>query len=172
MGTASHLQRATHCSATRRAARPPTPRLIHYSTTARTVQAAHARFDREIVTSAAAAGDAADGAATTDDDGVVAVASAPPPRCCVLVDRVHGRDELLALRRRRPARAPDFELLCSSVLLDDLLRLVRVWARLGYEAAEIQRELDQRFAGVLTSELLALHGRSRRGGSAPPGGDS
>ena len=38
---------------------------------------------------------------------------------------------------------------CSAVIFDDLLRLVRGWVRLGHSAEEIQAELDVRFRDAL-----------------------
>ena len=71
----------------------------------------------------------------------------------VLTDRSHGHEELKRLQERQPGA---FKLLCSSVILDDVLRQVRTWARMGYAAAAIQHEIDARYADVLTSEMLAL----------------
>lgn len=43
---------------------------------------------------------------------------------------------------------PLVDVVDCSVIYDDLLRQVRVWARLGHSAAEIQAELDARFQPV------------------------
>ena len=39
-------------------------------------------------------------------------------------------------------------IICTAVVYDDLLRQVRVWARLGHSPTEIQSELDERFSRV------------------------
>ena len=60
-------------------------------------------------------------------------------------------------------------IICTAVLYDDLLRQVRVWARLGHSPTEIQDELDSRFRRVATVlEAMAVskkgegHGRQWR----------
>lgn len=56
---------------------------------------------------------------------------------------------------------PGVHIICTAVLYDDLLRQVRVWARLGHSPAEIQRELDARFARVAAVLETLAAGRSR-----------
>lgn len=41
------------------------------------------------------------------------------------------------------------ELICASVMYDDILRQIRVWVRAGFSADDIQAELDLRFGDVL-----------------------
>jgi hypothetical protein len=73
--------------------------------------------------------------------------------CCVIVDRYDSCNELRALRNQRGKK---FEVICSSEILDDLLRQVRVWARLGYEFHEIQEALDTRFGEVEQARATAF----------------
>jgi hypothetical protein len=40
-------------------------------------------------------------------------------------------------------------IICSSTIYDDLFRQVRQWARMGYSEAQIQRELDIRYQGII-----------------------
>ena len=56
-------------------------------------------------------------------------------------------------------------IICTAVLYDDLLRQVRVWARLGHSPAEIQNELDSRFRRVATVLETMAVGRKARGTS-------
>ena len=55
-------------------------------------------------------------------------------------------------------------IICTAVLYDDLLRQVRVWARLGHSPLEIQTELDARFARV-ADVLNSMRQPSGSGGS-------
>ena len=52
--------------------------------------------------------------------------------------------------------------ICTAVLYDDLLRQVRVWARLGHSPTEIQDELDSRFRRVATVlEAMAVSRKAK-----------
>merc|ERR1711972_441317 len=41
------------------------------------------------------------------------------------------------------------EIICSARIHDDILRAVRLWARMGYSADEIQREIDEQFQEII-----------------------
>ena len=90
---------------------------------------------------------------------------ADPSRCCAILDKHDGVHMLRALMssqgpgkpathtHRRAAAAgerlrPLVHVVDCSVIYDDLLRQVRVWARLGHSAQEIQAELDARFQPI------------------------
>ena len=51
-------------------------------------------------------------------------------------------------RVRAAERPRSVEVVDCSLIYDDLLRQVRVWARLGHSASEIQEELDARFQPI------------------------
>jgi len=42
------------------------------------------------------------------------------------------------------------QIICSSSIHDDVLRKVRTWARMGYTAIEIQREIDVQYLELLS----------------------
>lgn len=48
-------------------------------------------------------------------------------------------------RRRRNG----LQMICTSTIYDDLFRQVRMWTRMGFSAAHIQREMDQQFHEIL-----------------------
>jgi len=87
-------------------------------------------------------------------------------RCCALLDRAESVNRLEDAHDEAHNRHQDLQqelldsddvvqqaagkihIICTAVLYDDLLRQVRVWARLGHSPAEIQKELDGRFGRV------------------------
>ncbi|KAL1523608.1 hypothetical protein AB1Y20_018544 [Prymnesium parvum] len=124
------------------------PRLVHCTTTAQTISSLQALVKPRL-----------------GRRGLV-----NPSRCCALLDRAesvealedahdegHNRhaelhaelSESLHEAATKEAHQPSrVHIICTAVLYDDLLRQVRVWARLGHSAQEIQSELDSRFARV------------------------
>jgi len=46
-------------------------------------------------------------------------------------------------------RTSGLQIICSSTIHDDVLRQVRLWARYGYSATEIQREMDAQYQDIL-----------------------
>jgi len=76
---------------------------------------------------------------------LVAAKSVDPSKCCVLIDEPDGVEALQDLVERTGYR---FEVICSAIIYDDLLRRVRGWARLGHTPKEIQSELDRKFAHI------------------------
>ncbi len=76
---------------------------------------------------------------------LVAAKSIDPSKCCVLIDEPDGVEELQNIVKRTGHR---FEVICSAIIYDDLLRRVRGWARLGHTPEEIQAELDRKFAHI------------------------
>ena len=46
--------------------------------------------------------------------------------------------------------------ICSAFIYDDLFRQVRVWARMGYSAEDIQYELDVRFRDIIDIETQVI----------------
>lgn len=66
-------------------------------------------------------------------------------KCCVLIDEPDGIEALQSLIEDTGHR---FEVICSAIIYDDLLRQIRGWARVGHSAAEIQRELDVKFEHI------------------------
>lgn len=57
-----------------------------------------------------------------------------------------GIDGLMTLQAQTEHR---FHYICTAVLFEDLLRMIRVWGRLGYKPDEIQSELDVRYVDVM-----------------------
>ena len=51
----------------------------------------------------------------------------------------------LEQRRRRNG----LQMICTSTIYDDLFRQVRMWTRMGFSSAHIQREMDQQFHEIL-----------------------
>ena len=47
------------------------------------------------------------------------------------------------------ASASGLRIICSSTIHDDMFRQVRYWARQGYQAAEIQQEIDTQYQAIL-----------------------
>ena len=91
---------------------------------------------------------------------------ADPSRCCAILDMHDGVHMLRALMSSEGAakwapshrgvalaaagenERPLVDVVDCSTIYDDLLRQVRVWARLGHSAEEIQAELDARFQSI------------------------
>ncbi|POM79391.1 Hypothetical protein PHPALM_2956 [Phytophthora palmivora] len=96
------------------------PRLLYYPTTASTINAVHATL--------------------TSGDGL-----SDPRRCCVLINQPFGLEHLEELAENAGEK---FHPVCAAEIYDDYFRQVRIWTRMGYSAAVIQRELDQRFEPV------------------------
>ena len=65
--------------------------------------------------------------------------------CCLIVEKAQGAKQLEKMSADSHHR---FEVVCPSIIHDDLLRQVRVWARMGYSAKVIQAELDTRFRPI------------------------
>jgi len=65
---------------------------------------------------------------------------------CALVDKVQGADQMASEGLSK------LEVVCSSVIHDDLFRSVRMWSRMGFSSSLIQEELDFRFARILQAE--------------------
>jgi len=125
------------------------PRLVHMRTTAETVNAIEA---------------------------MIIAGEVDASSCCVLIDRqemVASLEESLAslpgfVRQRRHSwtrqtsnedatktataatNRSGLQIICSSSIHDDVLRQVRTWARMGYNAAEIQREIDVQYLELLS----------------------
>lgn len=100
---------------------PPTrlPRLVYYPTTAATINAVHASLTSGSV--------------------------ADPRQCCVLINSPFGIQHLSEIAEAEGER---FYPVCAAEIYDDYFRQVRIWTRMGHSAAEIQHELDARFAAV------------------------
>ncbi|GMI30436.1 hypothetical protein TeGR_g13704, partial [Tetraparma gracilis] len=67
-----------------------------------------------------------------------------------LVDKVAGRDQLEA--ENRGGELAGLEVVCSSIIHDELFKSVRIWSRMGFSGGAIQEELDFRFARILEAE--------------------
>lgn len=100
---------------------PPSrlPRLVYYPTTAATINAVHASLTSGSV--------------------------ADPRQCCVLINSPFGIQHLREISEYEGER---FYPVCAAEIYDDYFRQVRIWTRMGHSPAEIQRELDARFAVV------------------------
>ena len=95
------------------------PRLIYYNTTAQSVNAAYTSRIEN---------------------------ESDPTRCCVVVDKYSG---LVALEHLKAESGNQLSVICPALIYDDLLRQVRVWTRLGYNAETIQAELDTQTCDIL-----------------------
>ncbi|RLN87988.1 hypothetical protein BBJ28_00008861 [Nothophytophthora sp. Chile5] len=102
--------------------RKPTklPRVLYHPTTAATINALHATL--------------------TSGNGL-----SDPRRCCVLINQPFGLEHLDELADQA---GQQFHPVCAAEIYDDYFRQVRIWTRMGHSAADIQRELDQRFEPV------------------------
>jgi hypothetical protein len=109
-------------------------------------------------------------------------------RCCVLLHhRELLRDELAAMKAtvraemaaiRGNVPRPDlpfaagisdsFRVLCSATIHDDLFAQVRTWVRQGVPASVIQREVDERFSGIVEAMLMAAREVGLPGTPSPP----
>lgn len=119
------------------------PRLVHMKTTAETVNAV---------------------------DALIMAGEVDAANCCALIDREEGvttleealklkkdfvqNKEKVWMRRSEDENAEDgtssgLRIICSSSIHDDVLRQVRLWARRGFSAAEIQREMDIQYQEIL-----------------------
>ena len=67
-----------------------------------------------------------------------------------------GASERAAEKKSAPPAPPGFEVISSPLIYDDLFRQVRQWTRLGFSPAQIQGELDTRFAHI-HEVMLAQH---------------
>jgi hypothetical protein len=52
-------------------------------------------------------------------------------------------------RRLRAGGGAGLQMICTSTIYDDLFRQVRIWARMGFTSAQIQKEMDLRFHEIL-----------------------
>ncbi len=52
-------------------------------------------------------------------------------------------------RRHRAGGGAGLQMICTSTIYDDLFRQVRMWARMGFTSAQIQKEMDFRFHEIL-----------------------
>ena len=52
-------------------------------------------------------------------------------------------------RRHRAGGGAGLQMICTSTIYDDLFRQVRIWARMGFTSAQIQKEMDLRFHEIL-----------------------
>ena len=52
-------------------------------------------------------------------------------------------------RKRRAGGGAGLQMICTSSIYDDLFRQVRIWARMGFTSAQIQKEIDVRFHKIL-----------------------
>jgi len=95
------------------------PRLIYYSTSAQSVEAAFTLCRSE---------------------------EADAKRCCVVVDKYSGH---LNLENLSEKSGKQLSIICPALIYDDLMRQVRVWARQGYSASTIQAELDHGIQDIL-----------------------
>eukprot|EP00546_Thalassionema_frauenfeldii_P005701 CAMPEP_0178929492 /NCGR_PEP_ID=MMETSP0786-20121207/20630_1 /TAXON_ID=186022 /ORGANISM="Thalassionema frauenfeldii, Strain CCMP 1798" /LENGTH=207 /DNA_ID=CAMNT_0020605755 /DNA_START=12 /DNA_END=635 /DNA_ORIENTATION=- len=48
------------------------------------------------------------------------------------------------------------QIICSSSIHDDLFRQIRLWAKMGYSASDIQKEVDTQFKEVLNKSYNAI----------------
>ena len=119
------------------------PRLVHMKTTAETVNAV---------------------------DALIMAGEVDASNCCALIDREEGvrtleqtlkqkkdfvqNKEKVWMRRSEKEKSEDetssgLQIICSSSIHDDVLRQVRLWARWGYSASEIQKEMDTQYQEIL-----------------------
>ena len=106
-----------------------------------------------------------------------------PELCCAVVDNVRGprpSEVVCCLAVRTPHFAlrclvqveslrelrdislkTDLHVVCCAVIHDDMFRQVRVWARQGFTAQQIQQELDERFETVMSFRDAAAAQRRR-----------
>jgi hypothetical protein len=116
------------------------PRLVHMDTTAATVNAVEA---------------------------LIAAGEVQAGGCCALMDRLEGvqalertlrqKSQFVESQRHQWTTQPDKEfdelsglqIICSSSIHDDLFRQVRLWARMGHSATDIQKEIDAQFKEIL-----------------------
>ena len=52
-------------------------------------------------------------------------------------------------RRHLAGGGAGLQIICTSTIYDDLFRQVRMWARMGFTRAQIQKEIDLRFHEIL-----------------------
>jgi hypothetical protein len=80
-----------------------------------------------------------------------------PGLCLGALDgALDGASERAAEKKSAPPAPPGFEVISSPLIYDDLFRQVRQWTRLGFSPAQIQGELDTRFAHI-HEVMLAQH---------------
>jgi len=70
-------------------------------------------------------------------------------------DETAGLNRWGEARRKRAGGGAGLQMICTSSIYDDLFRQVRIWARMGYTNAQIQREVDTRFHKVLDYSVEA-----------------
>ena len=95
----------------------PPPRIVYHRTTAETINRVHVLMQADKIVRAGG-------------------------HLCVLIDKGEGLSELQELVQGSEYR---ITVLCIATLHDDLLKQVRAWARMGYNAQNIQAELDYKF---------------------------
>jgi hypothetical protein len=59
------------------------------------------------------------------------------------------RNRWAEARRHRAGGGAGLQMICTSSICDDLFRHVRIWARMGFTSAQIQKEIDLRFHKIL-----------------------
>lgn len=137
------------------------PRLVHYETTAQTVNAVQSLITAGQVdetTKCCALLDHPEGVSlleTVLHQREVSSWNATPkhddqdgtkPRS----DEVDDHDSNAeAPSNNEITKVPSVQIICSSSIHDRLFRQVRTWARMGYSDKEIQREVDYRFQDIL-----------------------
>lgn len=145
------------------------PRLVHMETTAATVNAVEALISaREI----------------SEEGG---------SKCCALIDRQDGVQALERTLHQTPNlierhryqwdtrtttideedmevssmsttdNTSGLQIICSSSIHDNLFRQVRIWARMGYTASEIQNEIDSQYKIILNKSYYSI----QRQGAVP-----
>jgi hypothetical protein len=68
-------------------------------------------------------------------------------------------------RKRRAGGGAGLQMICTSSIYDDLFRQVRIWARMGFTSAQIQKEIDIRFHKILDYSHEAQREHTRGDGT-------
>lgn len=129
------------------------PRLIYYDKTAETVNAVQALVS-------AGAVEAANCCALLDKrDGTLTLESILKNQSELVQEDKrnwirkeslrHDESEDAAEGQRDAPNSNGLHIICSSTIYDDLFRQVRQWTRMGYNAMQIQRELDIRYQHII-----------------------
>lgn len=130
------------------------PRLVYYGKTAETVNAVQALVDVGEV-------DATNCCALLDkQEGTLTLKGMLNERSDLVQEKgelhwrrqkeeVPGNDSNQSSANQEIPPTSGLHIICSSTIYDDLFRQVRQWTRMGYNEAEIQRELDIRYQGII-----------------------
>ena len=81
----------------------------------------------------------------------------------MVVDKALNLDILTEIRENH---SPKFRIVCAAEIYDELFRQVRIWARMGYSAEDIQNELDTSFKAVsdiIEVKRLAISSSNSKG---------